>query len=263
MESIRIGVANSISRNFDFDPLDTMAFAKQSDYSILQIYLNGDIIQDEKLLGKIRKGVKDFEQVYFHAEGQLNEEFAESGYRAALYNFLDGIDNANYIIHFDEQSSIDKLIRLVDTLAKDGPQIYIENFFLKDGTEDVIKNLKKYMALFTLSSNFGTNLRPVIDIPRLFNKKTGFSEEESLEWTFQLSNFFGNRRIPTLLHLIDATDTGQARSSFTALGQGVIPYDKIFNFFKKTRPALEGIILEYEDKMNPLHSREYIQGKLG
>ena len=259
MESIRIGVANSISSNFDFDPLDTIEFARQSNYSILQIYLNKEIIKNDKLLAKIRDGIGDFEQVYFHAEGELNEEFSESDYRNGLYDFLDSIDAPNYIIHFDERSSIDKLIRLVEALAKSGPQIYVENYFMSEGSEDVIKNLKKYMALFTLSSNFGTNLRPVVDIPRLFHQKTGFTEEEALEWTFQLSNFFGNRHIPALLHLIDTTDAAQPRSSYTTLGQGVIPYDKIFGFFKKTRPSIEGIILEYEDKMNPLHSREYIQ----
>ena len=263
MESIRIGVANSISSNFDFDPLDTIAFAKQSEYPIIQIYLNEEIIRDAKLLRKIAKGIVDFDQVYFHAAGELNEEFAESSYRSQLYEFLNDLEDTNYIIHFDERSSIDKLIRLADTLAKNGPQIYVENYFMNKGPEDAVKNLKKYMALFTLSSNFGTHLRPVLDLPRLFHKKIGFTAEESLEWTFQLINFFGNRRIPSLFHLIDATDPGQARSSYTSIGKGYIPYDQIFAFLKKTRPQIEGIVLEFEDKMNPLHSKEYIKNVLG
>ncbi len=256
-----IGVANSVSANHNFDPLDALAYAKQSNFDSIQIYLNDDLLSDEKELKKIKKA--NFPKSFYHAEGLYNTEFAESDYKKKLYSFLAEIETPNFISHFDETSSIDSLIKLTEELSKGGVRIYLENYFSLDGKEDAEKNLKKYLALFTLSSNFGNPIYPVLDIPRLFNKKVGFTVQESMEWTFQLVNFFGNRRMPILFHLIDATTDDQPRSSFCTLGEGYIPYDEIFNFLKKTRPAIESIILEYEDKINPLNSREFIQKYYG
>ncbi len=258
MPEITVGVANSISANFQFDPLDTIQFAKQSNFKLLQIYLNQSLLNDGKVLEKILAESDHFSDIFYHAEGQLNEEFVESVYRKQLYNFLLRSDDPKYIIHFDERANVDKLIRVVDTLSKEPVKICIENYFQLTGKEDAERNLKKFLALFTLSSNFGNAIYPVLDIPRLFHSNLGFTQEESLEWCYQILNFFGNRHIPMLLHLIDTTSTDQPRRDFTTIGQGVIPYDKIFGFIKKTRPKLTGAVLEFEDKINPLQSREFI-----
>ncbi|MCB0292982.1 MAG: hypothetical protein KDH97_22195, partial [Calditrichaeota bacterium] len=94
-------------------------------------------------------------------------------------------------------------------------------------------------------------------------QKLGFSLEEGLEWCYQILNFFGNRRIPMLLHLIDVSDPAQSRHHYTAVGSGCIPYEQIFHFIRKTRPLMAGAVLEFEDKINPLHSREYIEKVFG
>lgn len=257
--SFPIGVANSVSSNFDFDPVDTIEFAENGRFDILQIYLNEKLLQDSKRLKRIVDDYQKFEEVYFHAEGYLNEEFLESPYRESLYQFLEQFDNPKIIIHFDERSNIDVLIKVVEKLGKLKPAIFVENYFQEEGKETAEKNLKKFLALFTLSNNFGTPIFPVLDIPRLFNKNLAFEEADSLEWCYQILNFFGNRRIPLLLHLIDASDSTQSRSSFTTLGEGIIPYGKIFDFILKTKPALSGAILEFEDKMNPISSRDYLR----
>lgn len=254
-----IGVANSVSANFKFDPVDALEFALQSRFELLQVYLNQDLLNDGTRLERIAKHVGDFHKVYFHSEGYLNQAFYDSDYRKKLFAFLDTVEAPNFIIHFDERENIDVLIRLVEQLGSDGPTIYLENYFQMEGEEAAEKNLKKYQALFTLSNNFGNPLFPVLDIPRLFHENLGFAPEKSLEWCYQTLNFFGNRRIPIVLHLIDASATDQARASFTRLGEGYMPFDDIFAFIRKTRPTLEGIILEYEDKMNPLSSRDYIR----
>lgn len=253
-----IGVANSISANFQFDPLDTLQFARQGSFEIVQIYLNRELLEQAETLASIRSEGAGFQEVYYHAEGFLNEDFLKSEYRTELYRFLDSLESPNYIIHFDERSNIDKLIRLVETLSKEAGKIYIENYFLSPGKIAAEKNLKKYLALFTLSTNFGHTVYPVFDIPRIFHRDLEFTREEALEWCYQILNFFGNRNIPLLLHLIDATSTDFARFSFCTLGSGCIPYDAIFKFIRKTAPNLAGIILEYEDKINPLQSRDYI-----
>jgi hypothetical protein len=263
MPSPPIGVANSVSFNFDYDPLDSIAYARQSNFNIIQIYLNEALISEQSILDKILTAEKDFEAVYYHAEGYLSNDFLESEYHEKLFEFLACAKDPKYIIHFDETASIDKLVKVVEKLYSKGPRIYVENYFREEGLEAANRNLKKFIALFTLVRNFGSDIFPVLDIPRLFHQKTGLSTEESIEWCFQLLNFFGNRNIPILLHLIDAETTDQARHSFTELGSGYLPYTKIFDFITKTRPDLEGIILEYEEKINPLKSRDYLNGVFG
>lgn len=255
----RIGVANSISANFQYDPLDTLEFARQGKFEIVQIYLNENLLDMKKVLAAIRNQQGGFKQVYYHAEGFLNEVFLKNEYRQKLYQFLQSVDSPNYTIHFDEQSNIDKLIRLLETLGNEPAEIFIENYFSSSGKVEAEKNLKKYLALFTLSTNFGHTIYPVFDIPRLFHQDLGFTVGEALEWCYQILNFFGNRNIPLLLHLIDADAPDFSRLNFCPVGQGCIPYETIFKFIRKTRPNISGIILEFEDKINPLQSREYIR----
>ncbi len=262
MMDIPIGVANSISANFQFDPLDTIEFATQSNFPIIQIYLNAQLLRQNGVLDRIKASEAQFDQVYYHAEGFLNQEFYESEYRQWLYKFVDQTRRPNFITHFDEQAPIDGLIRLAEQLARSSARVYVENYFQLPGKVAAEKNLKKYMALFTLTGNFGNPLYPVLDIPRLFHQNLEFTPQESLEWCYQLLNFFGNRRVPVLLHLIDCTDTAMSRVNFSAVGEGAIPYEKIFAFILKTRPLIDGIILEFEDKINPLKSRDYIQNLL-
>lgn len=258
-----IGVANSVSANFQFDPLDTIEFARQGNFELLQVYLNEPLLSEETTLQRIVEAVTSFKAIYFHAEGLLNEDFLKSDYRRQLYTFLKRMEDPRYIIHFDERVNVDKLVSLVDSLNREGVKICVENYFLSEGKENAERNLKKYLALFTLSSNFGNPIYPVLDIPRIFNQKLGFSLEEGLEWCYQILNFFGNRRIPMLLHLIDVSNPAQSRHHYTAVGNGCIPYEQIFRFMRKTHPLMAGAVLEFEDKINPLRSREYIEKVFG
>ncbi len=254
-----IGVANSISFNFQYDPLDTLDFAKQGKFDIVQIFLSESLLDNPAVLKTLQQRNGDFEATYYHAEGFLNSDFLHSPYRQKLYQFLEKIPSPRLIIHFDESEGIDRLMDIMETLGQATPTIYLENYFQNSGRENTEKNLKKYLALFTLSGTLGSNIFPVLDIPRLFHAQRGLSPGESLEWTYQMINYFSNRQVPLLLHLIDASSPEQSRPNYTAIGSGHIPYAELFVFIRKTRPVISGIILEFEDKINPLTSREYLR----
>ena len=259
MTNAAIGVANSVSANFDFDPTDTIKYAKQEKFDVIQIYLNQQLLNDQKVQKKIRSQLNQFKRVYFHAEGFFNKDFPAGEYYQKLLLFLKGIENPNYVLHFDENINIEKLFNLTEKLSSDGYKIFIENFFQKSRKDNAEKNIKKFTALFTLANTTENVIFPVLDIPRLFHKKLGFKKADALRWCYQLLNFFGNKNIPILLHLIDCTDPGQSRHSYCAIGEGYIPYSEIFEFIKKTKPPISDIILEYEDKINPITSRTFIQ----
>lgn len=254
-----IGVANSISANFDFDPLDTINFAKRENFGSVQIYLNDDLVQNRSTLKKIQQQENNFEKFFYHAEGMLNPDFLDSEYQKLLYRFLEGSQHSNYILHFDENIEIDKLLSLVENLKMEEITLYIENFFSHKNKDNAEKNIKKYMALFTLTNNFHENILPVLDIPRLFHQNLCFTIDQALEWCYQLLNFFGNKNIPVLLHLIDCKEASQSRFSYCPIGEGYIPYQEIFDFLVKTAAPVSNIILEYEDKINPVVSVGYIE----
>lgn len=262
MEKPLIGIANSVSANFDFDPLDTIKFAKQANFDVVQIFLNEKILDDEKLLSELLKHQNAFKKLYYHAEGLFNKDFPNGEYYQKLMRFLKNIEHPNYILHFDEKIDIDKLFKLTDELSADGIKIFIENYFQKSSKGSSEKNIKKYTALFTLVNTVENIIFPVLDIPRLFHKKLRLKRADALEWCYRLLNFFGNRNIPILLHLIDSKERDQSRTSFCAVGEGYIPYSEIFDFIKKTKPPISDIILEFEDKINPVASRNYIQQNL-
>lgn len=257
-----IGIANSVSANFDFDPMDTIEFAKQENFDVIQIFLNDQLLDREDLHPKLRKRLNKFEKVYYHAEGFFNKEFPQKEYYRKLTRFLQKMNSPNYILHFDEKIDIDNLFKLTDKLSAEGFRILVENYFQRSSRASSEKNIKKYTALFTLVNNVDNILFPVLDIPRLFHKKLGFRKAEALEWCYQLLNFFGNKNIPIVLHLVDCKDATQSRASFCALGEGYIPYPEIFAFIKKTNAPISDIILEFEDKINPVVSRKFIEQHL-
>lgn len=257
--SFPVGVANSVSANFEFDPLDAINFARHYQFSDVQIYLTSAMLEDPALLSRLAEEEKHFQRMYFHVEGRLNVAFLNSTNFTTLVERLQTFQFPNFIIHFDEQCNLAALVGAVEKIKSVKVQIYLENYFAKSGRDAAEKNLRKFLALFTLVNSTGLVLYPVLDIPRLFHQKLKLSKRESIEWTYQLFNFFGNKKIPALLHVIDTRDDRQIRSQYCPLGEGSIPYAEIFDFLRQTRPPVEGIILEYEDKISPLKSREFLR----
>ncbi|RQV99262.1 MAG: hypothetical protein EH225_11880 [Calditrichaeota bacterium] len=259
-----VGIANSVSFNVDYDPVDTLYFAHQSKFDMVQIYINEAMLEEKQKLVELVDRIKEMplSTVYFHAHGEFNREFAGSDYKVKLFNFLNRFENSRLIHHFDENEDLDNIIQLVDQLHADNRRMYLENYFQKQGASNAEKNLRKYTAVFSLVNSFESKIFPVIDIPRFFHKDIEFTDETSLNWCYQILNFFGNRRMPIVLHLIDALDPKQDRNDYCPVGKGYIPYKEIFNFIRKNRVQIEGIILEFLEKINPLKSRDNIQALL-
>ncbi len=258
---IPIGVANSVSANFGFDPLDSLQFARQARFPVIQIYLSEEMVQHPQALAHIFEKMKAFafQGIYFHSAGYLNQDYLKSAYAEQLFRVLDSAGGLNLILHFDEDESLENMLRVLERWPARHLNIYLENYFKKEGKENAAKNLRKFLALFTLANTEKISLHPVLDIPRFFHQALEFTLEEALNWSYQLLNFFGNRRLPILLHFVDVKSPRQARSDFCAVNEGIIPYREIIQFIKKTHPLIEAIILEFEDKINPLKSREALE----
>ena len=258
MECPLIGIANSVSANFNYDPIDAIAFARQHQFDVLQIYLTKDLLKNQTVLDAIKACEDDFRQILIHAEGMLNRQFVESDYRQELQNFVLQLKKPNYLLHFDENVKIDEVIACAAALKNHVPEIFLENYFQAEGSEAAERNIKKFLATFTLTQLNDVVILPVLDIPRFYHQKLGFSEDDATNWCYQLFNFFGNRKIPLVLHLVDVASPEQHRQQFTALGQGSLPYEQLLLFIRKTKPLIKSIVLEFEDKINAIESREYL-----
>jgi hypothetical protein len=257
---IPIGVANSVSANFGYNPLDTLNFARQSHFNLIQIFFNNNLLQDMSRVKSLCDELvhNQLQKIFVHAEGMLNSQWMKSDYMSKLFEILDTLNYHCFIIHYDEKTSLDDMLKTVERLANKGFTIYLENYFQNKGSENAEKNLRKFMALFTLANSYGSSIKllPILDIPRFFHQKLEFDIEISLRWCFQLFNFFDNKNIPVLFQLIDSTDPAQDRNSYCPVGEGYIPYNRLFDFIRKNRLKIDGIILEFEDKINTLKSRD-------
>ena len=255
---IPIGVANSVSYNLDYDPFDTLYFVAQSGFDIIQIYINDAMLADKDKLSELKKRLLNLTDtsVYFHSDGAFNQAYTTSPYKESFFRFLRDFSEPKIIYHFDENEDLENILKIINHFEGDHRQIYLENYFQFEGINAAEKNLRKYTAVFSLANNSGIRIHPVIDIPRFYNARLGFSAEAAINWCFQLLNFFGNRKMPALLHLIDSRTENQESREFCPIGEGIIPYTEIFKFLIKNRGFLEGIILEYLDKGNPLKSRD-------
>lgn len=263
--SILLGTANSVSYNQDYDPIDTLNFARQSEFEMVQIYLNQQLIADSQQLKKIKNHLEKQPALrcFFHSDISLSSQLFSSDYYKNLYSYLERFSDFRIIFHYDEKEDLDSILGFLQTIRRPAGKIYIENYFQFRGKAKAEKNLRKFMAIFSLSQNSDSIFYPVLDIPRFFQSKLGFSAEEALNWCYQLFNFFGNRKIPLLLHLIDSRSPQQQKSDYCPIGEGYIPYSKIFGFIKKNNVEIEGIIFEYLDKINTLKSRENLKQILG
>ena len=105
--NIPIGIANSVSYNLDYDPLDTIQFMGQSGFDIMQIYVNKKLLEDSQKLRALSKQLKDqsLSNIYFHAAGEFNQDFLLTDYKEAFFKFLE-----NLLIS-DENYNIVKLMR--------------------------------------------------------------------------------------------------------------------------------------------------------
>ncbi|GAB4335793.1 MAG: hypothetical protein Kow0037_16230 [Calditrichia bacterium] len=259
---IPVGVANSVSANFEYDPIDALKYAHLSEFDLFQLFVTPEMISDDGwfLRAKEYSQKNAIRRLYLHGSGYFSPELVKSGYFLNLCQINEDLGGAGIVLHFDEDESLDTMLKAARLVAEKTVPVYLENYFKAPGSSAAEKNLRKYQAVFTLLPNQAeAMLRPVLDIPRFFHQNLAFQPAESLNWCFQMINFFNNRRLPLLLHLLDCHSAAQERNSFCALGSGQIPYRELFQFIRKTAPAIEGIIFEFEDKINPLKSREFLQ----
>ncbi len=246
MSSMVIGVATSVSKLQAWDPLDTLDFAIKNEIPLVQLYLNETLLKDKLLQEKVRIVTKDSHiTVTCHLPGFLNRRDLTPAIVEAACAVLVFEKKKQVVVHFDEATTFDEAIQCIKTLHGRGLSVGIENYHVNYSA--INKNVSKYCHLISKAKEIGLNVCAVFDIPRLFIKEIA-SNHNSLNLANKILKSLAQIKYPLILHCIDVTDANQDREDWCAIGQGIIPYDKIFQLIKSTGNLLDHVVLEFEDK---------------
>ena len=254
-----IGVATSVSKNVNYDPIDTLQFSLQYNIKFIQIYLNENIIFNKSKIEKIRTIAYQNDKVIIcHSPYFLNENAISKTMISAAIDIMYFQKEKNIIFHFDERENLADSIEYIKILNNRGLSVYVENFYQNNNEISFINNTNKYNCLLILSKYHNISAFPVIDFPRLFISPI-VKHFDSLFICKQLCDLVVELDLPTIIHIIDFTNFNQNRNCWCALGNGLMPFSEIFSFIKKKRCLIDHVMLEFEDKRMFLDSVSVIQ----
>lgn len=257
----RIGVTSSVScDNGCFNPLAALDYAALNGFSLVQLYLDAQLITDQPARERIVECAQKYHlSSIIHAPGLLKVPDAtdQLGVRAALH-LLTCEKRPRVVYHFDETQSVEKSLAIIESLCAMGIIPCIENFHQLRGADKARQNYEKYLTLLSQIDKRSLHAIPVIDIPRVFHVALELADEDAYALTIEVLQRIGAMEFPVLFHLIDVKCRDQKRDQWCPVGQGIIPYSRIFREIAHL-VRCDDIVLEFEDRENPLSSREFLQ----
>ena len=249
-----IGTATSVSKDKNYDALDTLEFAKENDISLVQVYLNKELSTQPALIAEAAFfAEKNNIKLICHLPTALNSSVFENNTIPRVKELLTHQTQKKIVLHFDEAVHLADALDYIEKLNREGLQVYLENFYADKSDTALLKNINTFTAIFSAAKKNNLPVTPVIDLPRLFIKNI-VNRFDSLFLTELVLHFLNIHSYPIALHMIDFSNYSQDRNSWVAVGKGLMPYKEIFDFCKSERVVFDLCILEYEDKQRCLHS---------
>ncbi len=257
-----LAVATSVSMDRGFDTLDAIAYAINNGFKGFQAFINQQIIKDAQLRGQVRTICEDNHLTLIaHAPATLKwSNVSDDSINSAIMNLLASESKALVVHHYDETVPFKETLKCLQYLRDRGCAPCLENFFMRGGDTSE-KSFKDYLLLLKEAKNRSIELIPVFDIPRLYDSQVKLAHRAHLLIENAL-NVFKLIETPIILHLIDTYNDAQIRSSWCPLGQGIIPYTNILQQLKQRRIPIYMVILEFEDRINPIESKRFLEEHL-
>ena len=257
-----LAVATSVSMDRHFDTLDAIAYAIDNGFEGFQAFINQQIIKDAKLRGQVRSICEDNHLALIaHAPATLKwTNVSDDSINSAVTNLLASESKALIVHHYDETVPFEETLKCLQYLRDRGFTPCLENFFMR-GAETSEKSLRDYLLLLMEAKDRSIELMPVFDIPRLYDSQIKLAHMADLLIENAL-NVFKLIETPIILHLIDTYNDAQLRSSWCPLGRGIIPYTNILQQLKQRKIPIYMVILEFEDRINPIESKQFLEEHL-
>ncbi len=257
-----LAVASSVSADNKFDTLDALEYAIANDFKGFQAYINQQIVDDAYLRATIRsRCIEKHMALVMHAPHTLNWATATDTRINSAAKELFELESQVFVVHhYDETLSLAESLKCMQYLHEQGITTCLENYF-KPGTEFGETSFKGYLSLLERAKSSGIDFMPVFDIPRIYNPEVKLVQQTSrlLKDAFKV---FKSIETPIILHLIDTSIASQTRSSWCPIGQGIIPYVEIFTELKRDQIPIYMVILEFEDRENPIQSKVFLEENL-
>ncbi|MGM0443538.1 MAG: hypothetical protein ACQEQV_05065 [Fibrobacterota bacterium] len=242
----KIGIATSIFKEKDFDPLETVRYITDRGLTTVQLYMDSALEKDMDALNNLRELCTEKKlHVLCHSPYYLNREVINDGrHIASLNRVFPRNQKKEVVFHFDEETTVETALSVIRMLNKNSITVCLENYYKFTDRDSLVTNINRFNLLINRAAEQNLDCIPLIDIPRLFI--AGFEEFNSLFLTELLLNniTYSNRSV--ILHLIDFTDRRQRREDWCAIGSGLMPYETLFDIMKRYRLQVRYAVLEYE-----------------
>lgn len=255
-----LGIADSVAFDKGFDSLEAVNYAQSNHFQLVQIYLkdaNAAQLQQNALLKKqAAYGLK----FMCHAPGLLNQIDIER-YKYLFFSakqILQASEDKWVVVHFDEHESIENALKLIEEICEIGLTPCLENYHPPKNFKSAERNYELYLKLLQETTKKEFPVKAVIDIPRIFHANLNLDFADANALTLRVFQQIHQLEIPILLHLIDSKTRAQQRTDWCPLGEGIIPFDYLFQQIFRTVNNIEAIIFEYEDRENPRLSLPFL-----
>lgn len=238
---VSFGIADCVGKKDNIDiPELIKKFSKKID--TFQLYIDQNLLYNLSLQKEIKKLINETGiDIIFHAPTSLGEIKEIESILNVIYT-VGYSNNKNILIfHQKKMETKEKLFwEAIHILNKYSIVPYIENY--NKGIDRTL--IEEFISIYRKAKNPEV-IGAVIDIPRYFNheKNTNKSYEEVIK---TIKSIMDEGRYNIIFHAIDTTFIDQDNRIWCPIGEGRIPYKKIFHFVKNEKANVTQIILEYE-----------------
>ncbi len=251
-----IGVADSVFADSGFNPENTLRWASKHGFSPVQIYLNPDRLQSPDRIHDLNREARELGlELIAHAPGNaLFDPMARETVFSAARNLLKagtGWDKNPYLVwHIDPDKSVDTHLEIHECIRAAGLKSAPENYMVHVNQDSMAACMNLLEIIWQ-----ATDVVPVLDLPRFFSTDNPINSE-----IVRCAMILAKKAPRTLLHIIDGVRPLIDRTGWCPPGQGVCRWDVLWP--EITELLLDfAVILEYEDRKNPIVAREWLMEK--
>ena len=236
------GVANSVFAAQDYCPMKTITFAHDNLFDSVQIYLNEQ--WEQGYVESIGAALRTFYlKPVLHWPGVFSPQQSENKTLLRLSRaFFGEKEGEPIVLHFDGSQDVSKTVAALNKVASRGFLPALENTVGVSAEKESRKYIERYVAALVKAERACA----VIDIPRLWCVNNGPVKEALTRLAF-IAGGLSSLTEPAILHLIDVKDEKQERGDWSALGEGIIPWEDVGDTLNAAGIKVAHAILEYEE----------------
>lgn len=236
-----LSLSTALSWNHNWDPIHSLKLSQEYNIQTCQVYINKNF--SDEIIQNINKHNLNY---IYHSPSSIADEALDRKEINIIKKLKQGKDTF-VVYHHDFNVPVEECLKIIKKLNDEGITVLLENFYASRDQHDVRENIESFKRLIIEAHFNDLKLIPLLDIPRLFIEGIN-SVLNPYDETISLVNLINSLGSTLYLHLIDAKNDTQSRESWCAIGEGYIPYKKIFNYLNKTKIKIPLTVLEYEDE---------------